>query len=148
MINKFTGKTFTQTSLLRIAALSVAISLFFYCIGHVSPIHLNLFILFCIGAFYLLILRRYTGYWDISDARVWFIFFFLLYGIIEPLVRTKTSGIEDEIILRAIVLYWLGAIGILVSLILRKEPRKLKVFPDSKQHLIFARTVFSVSELF
>lgn len=103
-----------------VGSVSVAIRDIAYTSPHVLT-SLFLAALFLTILIYLLILKMKEG-WEITDARLIFAVFFLLYGICPPLLgRQKWDVYSDQINMYAAFCFWLGSLGILASLLFSKK---------------------------
>jgi len=127
------SKRFNKTGLLSlivclliggiVGSISVAICNIAYSLPHVLT-SLFLAALFLTILIYLLILKMKEG-WEITDARLIFAVFFLLYSICPPLLgRQKWDAYSDEINMYAAFCFWLGSLGILASLLFRKKSNR------------------------
>jgi len=103
-----------------VGSISVAIGDIVYTSPRVLT-SLFLAALFLTILIYLLILKMKEG-WEITDARLIFAVFFLLYGICPPLLgRQKWDVYSDQINMYAAFCFWLGSLGILASLLFNKK---------------------------
>lgn len=69
---------------------------------------------------YLLILKKKINGWDLSDIRLWFAIFFLLYGITFLLFESDIE-ISEKILIKSGLIYFLSAIGLLASIFFTKN---------------------------